>query len=885
MTFLKPKTRLLALCTTALVVVGPARADTATDNLETVVVTASRYQEGAREQQKNAFNIVNIQPAEAIIKYPDFNAAESLSRIPGVSLLSDTGEGRFVNIRGLDGNLNGATYGGIPLLNTNPGGTYNGGGGRAVEFDTIPDGAIDGLIVTKTGTPDHDAEGLGGTVELTPRSAADVTKPFADITVGVGYEPIHEHGGPYNGEIAVGARFGFNNGLVVEQGRTADQVMPGWISNPTPFSIVLDASWREDRRGFDDLEEDYINDPINPAGPLDKVYDDLQMRLYNYHRRRFGYGGEFDFKPNPDHRYYIRANEFGYVESVIKNHLVYNALGGDYPLAVDPANPSGIATQSDITLKGTNEQEAHRNGVFAIGGEDDFGAIKIDYHAAYSRATFYVSRNYGSTFNGPEGVFVTYDNITDPNFPSIDIQDGTNPNDAALYTLSKFSNNTEKDTDQEWSYAGNAIMPLDILSDADQVKFGFQVRLRNKVQNTFTQDLSNPSGGSISDLNISLASLSPLPPDQGYYDNHYTNGPRINQGALLGLIKNGTIDAGPMEMDPTAYFKANENIYAGYGMYTGEYGPWGLLAGVRVEATDAKYGFFNFDADGNLLPPPNSFTVLPRSYTNVFPTVQLRYEFQPDLVARATYSTGIGRPGFNQVAFASSVDIPNSTITTGNPDLKPTTGDNFDVDLEYYLNDSGILQFGGFDKEFQDYIFSRTIKVQSDPRLPGVSPVFLVSYGNIPSAYARGLEADYQQKFAFLPKPFDGLGLEGNITLVTSSGAPRPGEEHALPGTSPITYNVAAFYEAYGLSLRLAGQYVGHSLYQVGGDRAQDQFEDARFTLDFTSSYDITEDWSAYFNVRNLTNAPLRIYLGAPNWPIQREFYDQTFEAGVRIHL
>jgi TonB-dependent receptor len=320
-------------------------------------------------------------------------------------------------------------------------------------------------------------------------------------------------------------------------------------------------------------------------------------------------------------------------------------------------------------------------------------------------------------------------------------------------------------------------------------------------------------------------------------------------------------------------------------MYTGEYGPWGALAGVRVEATDAKYGFFNFDADGNPLPPPNTFTVLPRSYTNIFPTVQLRYEFAPDLQARATYSTGIGRPGFNQVAFATTVDVSNSTITTGNPDLKPTTGDNFDLDVEYYLNDSGILQFGAFDKEFQDYIFSRTIKVASDPRLPGVSPVFLVSYGNIPSAHARGLEANYQQKFTFLPKPFDGVGLEGNITYVASNGAPRPGEEHALPGTSPITYNVAAFYEAYGLSLRLAGQYVAHSLYQVGGNRAQDQFEDSRFTLDFTSSYDINPDWSAYFNVRNLTNAPLRIYLGAPNWPIQREFYEQTLETGVRVHL
>jgi hypothetical protein len=62
-------------------------------------------------------------------------------------------------------------------------------------------------------------------------------------------------------------------------------------------------------------------------------------------------------------------------------------------------------------------------------------------------------------------------------------------------------------------------------------------------------------------------------------------------------------------------------------------------------------------------------------------------------------------------------------------------------------------------------------------------------------------------------------------------------------------------------------------------------FEDSRFTLDFTSSYDIDDDWSVYFNVRNLTNAPLRIFMGAPNWVIQREFYDQTYETGVRIKL
>src|SRR6201996_9767933 len=183
---------ILALaCGASLAALGAAaaRADdaqTSANNkpLSEVVVTAPRHEEAAREIQMQAPNLISVQSAETIAKYPDFNAAESLSRMPGISLSSDTGEGRFVNIRGIDGNLNGATYGGVPLLNTFPGGTYFSGGGRAVEFDTIPGGAIDGLVVTYTGLPDHDAEGLGGSVELTPRTAANIRRPFLDATLG-----------------------------------------------------------------------------------------------------------------------------------------------------------------------------------------------------------------------------------------------------------------------------------------------------------------------------------------------------------------------------------------------------------------------------------------------------------------------------------------------------------------------------------------------------------------------------------------------------------------------------------------------------------------------------------------------------------------------------
>jgi outer membrane receptor protein involved in Fe transport len=55
--------------------------------------------------------------------------------------------------------------------------------------------------------------------------------------------------------------------------------------------------------------------------------------------------------------------------------------------------------------------------------------------------------------------------------------------------------------------------------------------------------------------------------------------------------------------------------------------------------------------------------------------------------------------------------------------------------------------------------------------------------------------------------------------------------------------------------------------------------------LDFTSSYHVNKNWSAYFNVKNLLNTPLRYYEGSTNRPIQREVYGQTYEFGVRARF
>ncbi len=901
------KWRIALAGTASVVVLAPAAqaaqaAAAATDQttVTQVIVTAPRQEAKARAVQMDAPNLIAVQPAETILKYPDFNAAEALGRMPGISLSSDTGEGRFVQIRGIDANLDGATYGGVPLLNTNLGGTESGGGGRAVEFDTIPTGAIDGIIVTYTLLPDHEAEGLGGSIELTPRSAVGITKPYIEGTLGWGDEPLHDHTGPFEADIAMGIRFGFgDHGLQIVNG-DLDTLHggSGWISNPAPFSIVIFGSRQDDRRAIDDLEESYIDD-FNPDGSRvsqSNAVSQYDLRRYDYHRRRFDYGSEFDFQPNDNHRFYARADVAGYTEAVRKNFLLFMNMDSDTPrnadgtVPTDPSHPNVFDVFTDPAITETDEEEVHRNSIFAVGGVDRWGDIVLDYHAAYSRATFHVRRNIGAEFDGPTAIPLTYDNVTTPNCP-IFTTPGTNLNDPSIYSLNTTSigNEQDFDTDEEFSYAANLTFPLRLINSADRVKVGAEVRLRDKAASEFDEFYDAPA--------LSLPGLSG--PALTYYDGHYTNGPQINLYAIRALIGSGVavLDPSMSGFNPSSYIAARENIFAGYAQYTTEIGKWGFLAGVRVEDTQASYGGFSVDPNTNL--PIGGLDIRRVGYTNFFPTVQLKYAFTPTMIVRATISTGIGRPGFTQNTTAASVDRTQNpvAITFGNPNLQPTTGDAFDLSLEYYLPQGGIMSLAAFDKEFSNYIVPRiqngiTVAPGQDGNTTGMTLLANVTtFLNIPHADARGIEADYHQKFTGLPKPFDGFGIEANLTLVDShileytaaQSLTGQNESGLLPGTSQVTWNLAGFYEAHGIETRLAAEYVSHSLFGLGGDKSLDTIQDDRLTLDLTSSYAITPHWTIYFNAKNLLNTPLRYYEGSPDRPIQREFYDVTLEGGVRV--
>jgi TonB-dependent receptor len=834
------------------------------ENAKVMVPSATIDRADAVAEKQQAPNLIDVQPLSEIIKLPDINTAEALQRIPGISLETDSGEGRFVHIRGLDADLNGTSYGGVRLPASNA--SSPSGGGRAVAFDTFPTGIIGGVELTKTSRPDMDAEALGGSINLVPRTGAEHGgAPFLDADIGTGYEPLRRTP-VYHGEVSAGRSFDGGDGI------------GGLFKGANAFSAVLSAVYHEDSRGVDDIEEGYADQP----GVPDKVLSNLQFRRYEYHRKRYGIAANFDAKATENTSFYLRVMWSGYLETANKQFLVLNNLNSDagcptLPSCIqDPNNRNGfIASSAGLEADTTDSLERIQNGLGVVGGSSVFSNFKLDYHASFALGTDRVSSSYGSSWSDPNTVPIAYDNNTDPRFPSFHTLDGTNPANPANYTLNNIGLGQSYTHDGETAGVLDATIPTGSADQTAEWKLGLSVRERHKTSES-TSPLFTPNG------TISLAPYTYGSP-QLYYNNLYNIGPPISLVSVRNLA-NGNL--GTITDDAAADASGNiddrENVFAGYGQYSAKFGAVGVLAGLRVESTHATYGgnLFNSDLDTNTPAAERN------SYTNYFPTLQARYDFLDNLVGRLTYSTGIARPGFEQITPGASISVTNFAVTVGNPALKPTLGQNFDLALEYYPGDGQIAAAGLFYKKFRDYILLSQQIVPGYP-YPGLtgSITTVQSFTNGP-AHAEGIEGQYQQQLKFLPAPFNGLGYSANFTLVDSRAEIHPGIFGLLPSTSKVTWNAAVFYELDPIEVRLAAGYVGQNLFAFGSttDNSTDVYSRHRTTLDLGTSYAIAHQIKVYFDAKNLLNTPLEFTEGrSDSRPIQREFYDITLLAGVRL--
>ena len=203
---------------------------------EVVVTAQARGQNEAINEQLASANVTNVVSAEKMKELPDANIAESIGRLPGVSLGRTNGEADKVIIRGMSAQFNNVTIEGVPMVSTggaialtssNVGGSSNYsniGADRSIDLSMISDDLVKGVEVSKTLMPNMDANALGGTVNLTLREAQSGL--HGDLQVNGGYNDLTKYWKNYKVTGSMSDRF-FDDALGVRAQISAeDKTLP-----------------------------------------------------------------------------------------------------------------------------------------------------------------------------------------------------------------------------------------------------------------------------------------------------------------------------------------------------------------------------------------------------------------------------------------------------------------------------------------------------------------------------------------------------------------------------------------------------------------------------------------------------------------------------------
>jgi TonB-dependent receptor len=158
-----------AIAGTAIVGQDP-QTDPAEEEGTDVVVTGFRASlQEALNQKRRSNQIIEAITAEDIAKFPDANIAESIQRLPGISIDRDNGEGRTITVRGLGGDFQSVRLNGADAQNVAGGNQSDAGANRSrgFDFNTFASELFGGVKITKTTAAENDEGSLGAIIDLT----------------------------------------------------------------------------------------------------------------------------------------------------------------------------------------------------------------------------------------------------------------------------------------------------------------------------------------------------------------------------------------------------------------------------------------------------------------------------------------------------------------------------------------------------------------------------------------------------------------------------------------------------------------------------------------------------------------------------------------------
>jgi TonB-dependent receptor len=779
--------------------------------------------------------------SDAMGVYPDKNVAESLQRLPGVSVTRDQGEGRFVVIRGLDANLNSVSVDGIAI------GTPE-DASRAAPLDVIPSDSTERLRVVKSPTPDMPGDAIGGAILVESASAFDRDGRSLRGKIEASHQQL-------SGETSPKAAFNYSEVF-------ADT-----------FGVAVGVNYQKRTFESDNTEVEYGN--FEGGADDDLFATSLQRRKYEIERKRIGANLNLDWHPDEDNRYYLRTLYSQFDDAETRQRTIFDfgdegitALGGNQ-YRVDDLAADSIQKRMRYRTKKENTFAA------SMGGENRLSGAVVDYKVGYTRTEERVNDEMEARFEyAGDDLSATVDQNS--RVPRIALSDaGWLDNDN--YDFDRVVLSPKRVDDKEHSAQVN----LRFDGDNASYKVGLLGRWRDRDVDSNERELRvGPD--------IALSDWTTGTPEH--------RGGTLGQGMSSDAMRRywaqfgGQYSARPQDAGGNALasleedYTAREDIFASYAMGTWDIGALRIIGGVRVENTQ-------FSATGNSVDVASngrSYTVAPltvsRSYTNVLPGLHLRYDAGDAWVLRAAANKTVSRPSFGDIAPRVGLSRGDEEVRIGNPQLDPYESKNIDLSLEKYIGTTGILSLGLFHKAIDGYIVN-TVST-TDPAYPDFKVTRVIN-GN--KATVKGAEFNWQQQLAFLPAGWDGLLVGASGTWLDTDFDPgvagRERDDFMLPRASKHVYTAHIGYEKAGFSTRVAAVYRSEYLDTLGDSAAYDIYVAPNTQLDFSLDYKITANVSVYLEAQNLLDKPLELYQGTRSRTLQMEEYGRTYALGLKVAL
>lgn len=776
--------------------------------------------------------VVSGMSSQQISQSQDKDASEVVRRIPGVTIIDD----RFIVVRGLI-----ERYNTVQLNNASTPSSES--DVKAFSFDVIPSAAIDRILVYKTPSPELPAEFSGANVAIFTKNIPE--KNGFQISYNSGFRMGTTLNPFFKYEGSSTDKFGYDNGT---------REIPDIIPSSTEFESIINNPTLENKQKRAEFGRAFskIWTPSETKAPIDQSFSINYAGSFKVRKMKIGNISSFSYgtscKSNVtelnSYNGYDTINDisivsYHFIDSSYSQTVKMNALS-NFSLQFNENHTlefrnlfnqqgttkttlrSGVENYRDQFLKsielGYNQQFMLNS---QLGGTHKFRNenTKIQWTIGYSKVKRDQPdiRRLTSTLPLEQDPDNTYYNQYNVYFPN-----RADPELAGRLFLNM--------NEQIWVYSADVEQKIRINDKHEPIlKFGFFHENRKRSFNSrlfgFVRNSQTPWYYGYQEIDTIFAD----------YNINYTKGIRLDEAT-----------------SPTDSYTADNQLTAGFVAIKHSF--WKgvtFYGGVRLEHNIMTLTSMN----QNL-----SEYIQKRDTINIFPSVNLSYNFNAKSLIRVAYGKTINRPEFREIAPYNFYNFEEKAGIYGNTELKSAYIDNFDLRYEFYPSPSEMINVGFFYKSFTNPIEANAISAGSGKNY---------TFKNVDKAQSLGVEIDVKKTFKNLKISSPILSWVKNTALVMNASLIQSKIEvddamarekvRPMQGQSPYIINTGIFYQNDSLNFSCSIMYnvIGKRIAFVGNVNDPHIYELSRNVIDLTIMKTFYKRFQIKLGIKDILNQPI----------------------------